>query len=303
MDDQQAAWPEKTREFQNHHFDSTVWNEFRFRDDDIVIGTYGKSGTTWMQQIVSQLIFSGAEDLDVAEMSPWIDMRVPPKKEKLEAVEAQTHRRFVKTHLPVDALVFSPEAKYLYIGRDGRDILWSMYNHHSNGNEKLFAALNDTPGRVGPPFPPAPDSVLEYFRVWLEKDGYPWWSLWENIRSWWDIRHLPNVHLVHFARLREDLSGEMRRIAAFLDIPVDELKWDSMVEHCTFDYMKRKAAKIVPLGGSLWEGGAQTFIHKGTNGRWRDTLTDEDIAEYERTAEEQLGEECARWLATGEGVD
>ncbi len=31
-----------------------------------------------------------------------------------------------KTHLPVDALVFSPEAKYLYIGRDGRDVIWSM---------------------------------------------------------------------------------------------------------------------------------------------------------------------------------
>jgi len=303
MDDQQAAWPKKTRELHSHHFDSTVWNDFSFRDDDIVIGTYGKSGTTWMQQIVSQLIFGGAEDLDVPGMSPWIDMRIPPTEEKLGAVEAQTHRRFVKTHLPVDALVFSPEAKYLYIGRDGRDVLWSMYNHHSNGNEKLFEILNDTPGRVGPPFPPPLDSVLAYFRVWLEKDGYPWWSLWENIRSWWDIRHLPNVQLVHFARLREDLSGEMRRIAAFLDIPVEESRWDSMVEHCTFDYMKRNASTIVPLGGSLWEGGAQTFINKGTNGRWRDTLTDEDIAEYERKAQEQLGEECARWLATGEGGD
>lgn len=63
-------WPQKTREFHNHHFDSTMWNDFNFRDDDIIISTYAKSGTTWLQQIVSQLIFNGQENMDVAEMSP-----------------------------------------------------------------------------------------------------------------------------------------------------------------------------------------------------------------------------------------
>src|SRR6476469_6242407 len=105
--------PQKTREYQNHHFDSTIWNDFVFRDDDIVIATYAKSGTTWLQQIVSQLIFSGQEGLPVAEMSPWLDLRIPPKDVKLAAVNAQAHRRFLKTHLPVDALVFSRNAKYI----------------------------------------------------------------------------------------------------------------------------------------------------------------------------------------------
>ena len=62
--------PRKTREFHNHHFDSTIWNDVKFRDDDIIIATYAKSGTTWVQQIVAQLIFQGAEGLEVAEMSP-----------------------------------------------------------------------------------------------------------------------------------------------------------------------------------------------------------------------------------------
>ena len=108
--------PTKTRELHSHHFDSTIWNDFRFRDDDIVIATYGKSGTTWMQQMIAQMLFVGDPTLSVSEMSPWLDLRVPPKQVKLPAVEAQTHRRFVKTHLPVDALVFSPKAKYK-IGR------------------------------------------------------------------------------------------------------------------------------------------------------------------------------------------
>ena len=72
-------WPTKTREFHNHHFDSTVWNDLVFRDDDIVIATYAKAGTTWMQQIIGQLLFDGDADIEVAEMSPWIDLEGPAK--------------------------------------------------------------------------------------------------------------------------------------------------------------------------------------------------------------------------------
>lgn len=294
------AYPIKTSELHSHHFDSTIWNDFKFRDDDIVISTYAKSGTTWMQQIVSQLLFNGEEGLDVAEMSPWLDLRVPPKEIKLSAVEAQTHRRFLKTHLPVDALVFSEKAKYIYIGRDGRDVCWSLYNHHVNANATLYEALNDTPGRVGPALAPPSCSIPEYYHEWLANDGFPFWSLWDNVRTWWNIRHLPNVLFVHFATLKADMPGEIRRIAEFIGTPIDESKWEKILEHCSFDYMKANATKSVPLGGAFWEGGAQTFIHKGINGRWRDVLSKEDIAKYEERAIAELGSDCARWLATGE---
>ncbi len=297
-----AAWPRKTRELHNHHFDSTIWNEFRFRDDDIVIATYAKSGTTWTQQIVAQLLFHGAEDLDVAEMSPWLDLRVPAKEVKLAAVEAQRHRRFLKTHLPVDALVFSPRAKYVYIGRDGRDVVWSLYNHHANANALWYRLLNDTPGRVGPPIGRPPASIRRYFLDWLEGDGHPFWPFWENVRTWWEFRHLPNVLFVHFANLKRDMPGEMRRIAAFLEIPIDETQWEEILEYCSFDWMKRHATKSVPLGGAFWDAGAQVFINRGVNGRWAQTLTLEEVAEYEARAVLELGPECARWLATGEGL-
>ena len=297
------GWPEKRRELHNHHFDSTVWNGFEFRDDDIVIATYAKSGTTWVQQIVAQLLFEGAENLKVAEMSPWLDLRVPPKEEKLAAVAAQTHRRFLKTHLPVDALVYSPKAKYLYIGRDGRDVVWSLYNHHANANEFWYQALNDTPGLVGPPIARPPSDIRQYFQEWLDGDGYPFWPFWENVRSWWAIRELANLLLLHFAELRADLPGQVRRIAAFLDIGIDERRWPAILEHCSFDYMKAHATDSVPLAGAFWDGGAQTFVHKGTNGRWRDTLSEAECRRYEETARRELGEACARWLATGERPD
>lgn len=293
------GWPIKTRELHSHHFDSTAWNGFPFRDDDIVIATYAKSGTTWVQQIVAQLLFDGAAGMEVAEMSPWVDLRVPPKEVKLPAIEAQTHRRFLKTHLPVDALVFSPRAKYIYIARDGRDVVWSVHNHHASANRTWYDMLNDTPGRVGPPIEPPDPDVRRYFLAWLERDGYPWWSFWENLRTWWEIRRLPNVMLLHFADLKADMPGQIRRIAAFLDITINEASWPRILEHCSFDYMKANATRSVPLGGLFWDGGAQTFIHKGTNGRWRDILTPEDCARYEAAALAQLGPECARWLAAG----
>ncbi len=291
--------PVKTRELHSHHFDSTIWNDFEFRDDDIIIATYAKAGTTWLQQIVSQLLFNGEEGLEVAEMSPWMDLRVPPKEVKMPLVEAQAHRRFLKTHLPVDALVFSDKAKYIYIGRDGRDVLWSMYNHHASANDVWYDALNNTPGLVGPPIEKPPSSITQYYNEWLDGDGHPFWPFWENVRSWWEIRNLPNVHFIHFADLKCDMAGEIRRLAKFLEIPIEEDNWDAILLHCSFDYMKANATKSVPLGGAFWDGGAKTFIHKGKNGRWRDTLSQDDVQRYEDRAIKELGPECAHWLAEG----
>jgi len=300
MSHAQIDWPRKTRELMNHHMDSTIWNDFAFRDDDIVVATYAKSGTTWTQQIVSQLVFQGAEDVPVGEISPWLDLRVPPAPVKLEAMAAQAHRRVVKTHLPLDALVFSPKAKYLYIGRDGRDVLFSFHHHHCQGNDLWYELLNDTPGRVGPPIGKPDPDVRRYFRTWLEQDGYPIWSFWENISTWWAARHLPNVRLVHFANLKADLAGEMRAIAQFLEIDIPEERWPAIVEHCSFDYMKAHAESVAPLGGAIFEGGAETFINKGVNGRWKDVLSPQESGAYQAMAVEKLGPECALWLATGQ---
>lgn len=291
-------WPRKVREVQNHHIDSTAWNRFDFRPDDIVIATYAKSGTTWAQQIVTQLIFEGQEGLDVVSMSPWLDMRVGIDQ-NIAVLEAQKHRRVIKTHLPVDALEFSPQAKYLYVARDGRDLVWSMHNHHSHYNELMYQLVNETPGRIGPPLNPACASAVEYFQNWLEQNGYPWLPFWENVRSWWEVRELPNVLLIHFSDLKSDLPGQISRIAKFLSIPINPRNWDAIVEHCGFPYMKAHASQFTQGGGNLWHGGSETFVYKGTNGRWRGELSTAQSLQYEQLSESKLGRICANWLANG----
>ena len=110
---------------------------------------------------------------------------------------------------------------------------------------------------------------------------------------------MPNLLLLHFNDLKEDLPGQIRRIAAFLGIGIDERQFPAIVEHCGFAWMKTHAAQAAPLGGVVWEGGAETFINRGTNGRWRDELPIELSRRYEALAERELGAACARWLATG----
>ena len=83
---------------------------------------------------------------NINEISPWFDLRVPPLEAQLPSLESMIDRRQLKSHLPLDALVFSPKAKYIYIGRDGRDCYMSLYNHYKSGNDLWYHVLNDTPG-------------------------------------------------------------------------------------------------------------------------------------------------------------
>jgi aryl sulfotransferase len=116
------------------------------------------------------------------------------------------------------------------------------------------------------------------------------------VRSWWDFRHLPNILFVHFNDLLADLDGQMRRIAAYLDIPVHETTWPALVDKMTFKSMKANADKVVPGGGGFLIGGAERFLNKGTNGRWRTILTPAELDQYETAVQGQLDPDCQRWL-------
>jgi aryl sulfotransferase len=91
---------------------------------------------------------------------------------------------------------------------------------------------------VRPAIQPPNPSITEYYLDWLNKDGFPIWSFWENIRSWWEVRNLHNVLIVHFENLKKDMPIEIRRIAEFIDIPINQRNWETILKHCSFDYMK-----------------------------------------------------------------
>lgn len=302
-----GALPRRTRVYQNHHFDSTRWDYIPTRPDDIVIATSYKAGTTWTQAIVAHLVFQAAElPTPVGELSPWLDMRIVPLEVIGNGLAAQTHRRFIKTHLPLDGVSWDPERKFLYVSRDGRDVFMSLWNHYVNMTDEAFQAFNTLPGRVGDEMPRPPEDIHEFWRHWVsrgwfdgESDGWPYWSHLTNVQSWFDFRHVPNILLVHYADLIEDTERETRRIARFLGIDVPERLWPDLVARVSFAAMRKHGEMYAPGGGRFWKGGADTFLHKGTNGRWRDVLSATELAAYDAACERALTPECRAWLEHG----
>ena len=299
--------PERTREYRCHHFDGGRWDRYNPRDDDIIVATSYKAGTTWTQAILAHLIFPDGEfPAPVPDLSPWLDMDLAPLDVILDSVEAQQHRRFLKTHLPLDGMRYEPGVKYLYVSRDGRDVFMSMWNHYRNYTDAMHEDLDSQPGYENEPFPRCPDDIHEFWRNWIDRSYFPWeqtgwpfWSHMENVQSWWDFRHLPNIEFFHYNDMLLDLEGEMRRMAAYLEIDIAEHYWPGIVEACSFAGMKKSSANYVPGGGVFWKGGAETFLNKGTNGRWREVLSGEEVAQYEAACEAVLSEDCRRWLERG----
>jgi aryl sulfotransferase len=302
--------PRRTRTYQNHHLDSTRWDRFTPRPGDVIISTSYKSGTTWMQRIVSLLLFGpGRLPAAMGELSPWVDMRLPPLEPMIERVERQEHRRFVKSHLPLDALPFFPEAHYIWVARDTRDVFMSLWNHYRSHTDSFYETI--AAGEYeGSPFPRCPVNARDFWRSWIsrawfpwEPDGWPYWSHHYHAASFWPYRQLPNLLAVHYNDLQADLPGQMRRVAGFLGIAVPEEDWPARVEAARFHSMREEAIReeaetLRPDAPRIWKDGMASFFYKGTNGRWRDVLTHEDLALYER-AVTALEPELRAWLEGG----
>ncbi|HYH51997.1 MAG TPA: sulfotransferase domain-containing protein [Acidimicrobiia bacterium] len=297
--------PERTRTYLHHHLDSTRWDAVRHRPGDIVISTSAKAGTTWTQRIVSLLVF-GTDPLPdlLQRVSPWIDCRfIEPLDDVVARIEEQAHRRFLKTHLPVDALPFDPDVRYVVVGRDSRDVFMSLWNHYRNYTDTMYelTAAGDPPGG---PLPRCPDDIRSFWKQWLtrasfewERDGWPFWSHHYHAGAWWAVRGLENVLLVHYNDLLADLEGEMRRVADHVGIKVDDELWPSLVDAARFESMKGDADRLLgPM--ERFAGGSDAFLYKGSNGRWRDALTADDLALYDAAAT-KLDPEMRAWLEGG----
>lgn len=289
------------RIYKHAAMDSTLWDAYVPREGDIVISTSIKAGTTWMQAIVAALLWpDGDAPGPINEISPWFERfgSTAPAD-----VAQQTHRRFIKTHVPADALPLHDEVRYIAVGRDGRDVFISLLHHWGSMKAPMFDLIRELAPSLGvAPMDRYDGDVHRAFDDWISKgsfpwegDGYPWWSHLSHIASWWRLREEPNVLLAHYDDMLVDLRGEMTRVADFIGVAPPT---DDAVERCTLDGMRKRADEVVPERFVFEEDGAR-FLHKGTSGQWQDVLTDEEVARYETRALEVLGPEAAAWLAKG----
>lgn len=299
--------PETKYVYRNFIMDSSRWERFAPRDGDVLVCTAYKAGTTWTQMICALLIHQDPDlPKPLAELSPWLDMRLSSIDEVTATYDAQQHRRFIKTHTPLDALPWHENITYLVCGRDPRDVFLSMQDHFANLNIPQAVKLLMEQGQEVIPPPPQSEDVNDRFRDWVtqgshewEQDGFPHWSVFRHAQSFWEHRDKPNIHFLHYADLSRDLEGEMRRVAGILGIEIEEARWPALVRAATFGEMKAHADRTAPnTDHGIWNANSD-FFRKARSGQWREMISTDNLALYDAAKSARYPAELVAWLEGG----
>jgi hypothetical protein len=261
-----------------------------------------------MQTIVGMLLHDTPRlDTPISELAPWVDMKIRTEDEVFGMLERQTHRRFMKTHTPLDGVPRRDEVTYLAVIRHPLDVALSDLDHGQNmETDRAFELLIAASGEPEPWHrESAPEDPGDYLRWFIDNEVEPTGSgpyglvdYCQQILTYWDARDAPNVHLFHYADLWADLAAEMRRVARALDVAIDEDRWTAFVEAATLDSMRSRAALTAPdahLG--IWRS-PEKFFRAGGTRDWASLLTDRDVAHFEKRLRALAGD-AAAWVLAG----
>jgi aryl sulfotransferase len=289
--------------------DSDRWRRFSPRAGDIIISTPAKSGTTWMQMICALLVFQRTKfDRSLDLISPWLDMQTREIGAVIADLEAQQHRRFIKTHTPLDGLPYEAAVTYICVGRDPRDVAISWGHHSDNLDlQALFTARdraigNEDLAEIYRDRPPVPTDPLERFWHWVddategELTHASLAALMHHLETFWEVREQPNVVLVHYAVLQRDLEGEMRRLAQRLAIDVDEDRLPDLVAAAGFERMRQRADEIAPDSSQGILQSNQAFFRSGRTGQWQDLLDDAGRRRYAERVKQLAPPDLIEWV-------
>jgi aryl sulfotransferase len=302
--------------YRDPFWDNARWEGFEHRPGDIVISTPPKSGTTWTQMLCALLIFDGAEfPAPLGEISPWLDLLVRPIAEVRAIYAAQRHRRFIKTHTPLDGLPLRKDVTYLVVGRDPRDVAISMEHHVANVDLGRILELRaravgaDEQSPPSPP-PPASEDPAERLRAFVEarpeSPGANLESVLHHLSTGWERRSEPNVALFHYADYRADLPGELLRLADALGTELSAARAADLAAEASLERMRERADDVVPEASlDQWKD-TRAFLRAGASGEWKNRASAADRARYDERVAALAPPDLAAWAhrgRRGSGID
>lgn len=199
--------------------------DYEPRPEDVFISTQMKCGTTWMQQVVYEVLCKGKGDFSdnghrhMYAVSPWIES-VDSVSMKDTPLIGEKKKRIIKTHMPTKLSRYSPAAKYIYVTRNPVSCFGSIVDY--------FQLMS------GPLAPPVP-AILD----WYLSDQM-WWLSWpEHVAGWWEwAEKKPNVLFFHFEEMKKNLDPVVRKTAEFLGVGMTEEEIKKVAEKSSFEYMK-----------------------------------------------------------------
>jgi len=245
--------------------------EFGESDDDILVSTYSKSGTTWMQMILYQLTTGGGMDFDhLFDISPWVHYsalrEVPPA--------STPHPRIIKSHDRYARFARGRRGRFIFVVRDGRDVCLSLFHHRRN-------------------FKRYDGSFEQHFDDFLNGTDYNWF---DHIRPWLENATRLPVTYVRFEDLKHNFAATVLRVAEACGIDVPEATLARVHERCSFEYMKRHEARFAPRN-EHFSGKADApylvrnpgeFIRHGKVGEGIAALTERQLDAYRERFDRSL---------------
>ncbi len=254
-----------------------------------------------MQMICALLVFRTATlPRPLAELSPWLDWLGVANDEMLRQLDAQTHRRFIKTHTPLDGIQLHPEAFYIVVARHPLDAAVSLYHQGENLDRERLAELTGNPsGANSVPTPP----LEQWLNDWIDWDG----PVTERLDSlpgvmWhlsdaWARRTQANVILVRYEDLLADLETQMSELAAALGMTSDSdtASIAELAKAATFEQMKRRSDGLAPDPGQILKSRA-AFFRQGRAGSAAEVLSSGDLARYRARLSDLAPQTLIGWL-------
>jgi hypothetical protein len=196
---------------------------FRPKPDDVLIATYPKCGTTWVQQIIHGLRTRGSMDFEeITAAVPWLELALDLGMD-LGAPQAAAPRAF-KTHLAWHEI--PKGGRYICVVRDPKDVVVSLYHFHEGWR-----------------FEPGAISTDEYAReLFMAKERGR--RYWRHLASWWQQRTRPEILMLCYEDMKADLPRAVQRIAGFIGLTLDEELLEIAVRQSSIEFMNQHRAKF-----------------------------------------------------------
>jgi hypothetical protein len=145
--------------------------------DDIFVATQMKCGTTWMQQIVFEILHRGEGDLSdqgyrhMYALSPWLEASPKGSVSLQQAPRlGVANKRLIKTHMPTSLCPFDEAARYIYVTRHP---------------VSCYASVVDFIAFLTGPLVPKRQHLLD----WFCSEQFYWLSWAKNVEGWWQWSH------------------------------------------------------------------------------------------------------------------
>ena len=271
----------------------TVSSVFKPKDTDIFVASNPKSGTHWLSYIVYMIkkkekltdaffgrvafcleipqvdqLEPGANPgpLKIEEAAKWIVTK--------ERVAALPDPRFIFTHCPFEYLPINPATKYIYIYRNPKDIVVSLYHHYTVDKFDTFIGTFD-----------------EFFQLYMDKNCF---NYCEQLKEYINHKDDPNLFILTFEELRSQFKLKVNEIANFLDVDLTEEHSELIMKETSFEIMRENP--FINGNHAVKEGAY--FFPKGQVGTWKAKLSEEQSKKMDEFLLAKLGEDFIKKYVT-----